>query len=96
MGGTLIRYHVYHFQCSPQEVTADIMTGMSTSHPQIRTNVVLTRVYSPSDDLEGVVAGDTWQHVADVVGGEVQGGVEVPVREIIGHRAQNGACMGGP
>ena len=95
MGGTLIRYHVCHLQCSPQEVTAVSMTGMSTSHPPVWTNAVLTRVHSPSDDLEGVVAGDTWQHVADVVGGEVQGGVEVPVREIIGHRAQNGACVGG-
>ena len=91
MGGTLIRYHVCQFQCSPQIVTAISMTGMSTSHPPILTNAVPTRVHSPSDDLLGIVAGDTWPRLADIIVVEV-GGSEVIVPEIPGHRVQTGAC----
>ena len=40
----------------------------------------------------GVVARDTWPFLADVVEVEVKVGVEVPVREKIGHRPQAGAC----
>ena len=91
VGGTLIQYYVCHFQCSPREVTAVSMTGMSTSHPPVWTNAVLTRVHSPSDDLEGVVAGDTWPRLADAVVAKV--GVRVViVREFKKHLGQTGAC----
>ena len=67
------------------------MTGMSTSHPPIQTNAVLTRVHSPPDNLKSIVAGDTWKRFADVVHNE-NTIFEAPVREGRGHIGQSGDC----
>ena len=53
---------------------------------------MLARVHSPSDDLVGVVAGDTWTRLASVVVDGFESGEDVSVRKTYEHVVQSEAC----